>query len=45
MSSGPGLESLVDRKQILDKPFLLFMCFTYINTYKKKNVFHVYNNL
>ena len=38
MSSGPGLESLVDRKQILDKPSLLFMCFTYINTYKKKCV-------
>ena len=27
MSGGPGLESLVDRKQISDKPFLLLLCF------------------
>lgn len=30
MSGGPGLESLVDRKQISDKPFLLLLCFMYI---------------
>jgi hypothetical protein len=35
MSTGPGLESLVDRMQIFDKPFLFLMYLMYILTYRQ----------